>query len=64
MAQGEKKGKQKKKKKEISSEDRTNATRMSNIDNKKRLAQFDKKTNILLTSHVLDQSIRYKDFFD
>jgi hypothetical protein len=45
MAQGEKR--KAKKKKEISSKNRTNVTRMSNLDNKKRLAQFDKRKAIL-----------------
>ncbi len=36
-------GRRKKKKKKISNNDRTNVIEMSNIDDKKRLAQFDKE---------------------
>jgi hypothetical protein len=50
-------GRRKKKKKKISNNDRTNVIEMSNIDDKKRLAQFDKERKKKFTSDFLDQSI-------
>jgi len=57
------KQKRRRRRRKYLAKDRTNVTEMSNIDNKKRLAQFDQKTNLTLLRQTFSILLHQEKIF-